>query len=347
MSARIPPYSVFRLQGGPRPVRRAPRLRARAVPPAGWRDKSYAGSRASRFGGAPRVHRRPAARACGARRLARSPGGAPCRRGGGQRGRWRTSGSRSPRTARAIPLLVKVSYHPRWRAEGAHGPYLVSPALMLVVPRQETVRLVYARTGADRAGLGPEPGCPGGGLALALAQAAPWKALSPPVLVRGLPGRLRRRCVAATASRRPRAGAERFPLSCSPAGSWRALPSPGPVGRAQDLYERASGPTPTSASPTPPSTPATRARAAGPAPRRAPLPARREPLARGPAGFASVAFETLLRESPTAPTRPRPSSAGPGAGGGGGSEGAAADRRRLADGYPDTPWAKLVPRAAR
>ena len=51
------------------------------------------------------------------------------------------------------PLLVKVSYHPRWRAEGAFGPYLVSPGLMLVVPRQTEVRLTYAaRTWADRLG---------------------------------------------------------------------------------------------------------------------------------------------------------------------------------------------------
>jgi len=52
------------------------------------------------------------------------------------------------------PLLVKVSYHPRWRAEGADGPYLASPALMLVVPRERTVRLVYAgRTASDWLGL--------------------------------------------------------------------------------------------------------------------------------------------------------------------------------------------------
>jgi hypothetical protein len=51
------------------------------------------------------------------------------------------------------PLLVKISYHPRWRAEGADGPYLVSPGLMLVVPRQAHVRLTYAaRTWADRLG---------------------------------------------------------------------------------------------------------------------------------------------------------------------------------------------------
>jgi hypothetical protein len=52
------------------------------------------------------------------------------------------------------PLLVKVSYHPRWRAEGADGPYLTSPGLMLVMPRQREVRLVYAaRTWADALGL--------------------------------------------------------------------------------------------------------------------------------------------------------------------------------------------------
>lgn len=50
------------------------------------------------------------------------------------------------------PLLVKVSYHPRWRAEGADGPYLAAPSLMLVVPRQHEVRLTYARTPADHLG---------------------------------------------------------------------------------------------------------------------------------------------------------------------------------------------------
>ena len=52
------------------------------------------------------------------------------------------------------PLLVKVSYHPRWRAVGADGPWLVSPSLMLVVPRETTSRLVYAgRDGSDLLGL--------------------------------------------------------------------------------------------------------------------------------------------------------------------------------------------------
>lgn len=51
------------------------------------------------------------------------------------------------------PLLVKVSYHPRWRVSGAEGPYLVSPAMMLIVPTQTHVRLWYAaRTWVDQAG---------------------------------------------------------------------------------------------------------------------------------------------------------------------------------------------------
>jgi hypothetical protein len=53
------------------------------------------------------------------------------------------------------PLLVKVSYHPRWRAEGASGPYLASPGFMLVVPHRREVLLTYAaRTWSDRLGLG-------------------------------------------------------------------------------------------------------------------------------------------------------------------------------------------------
>jgi hypothetical protein len=51
------------------------------------------------------------------------------------------------------PLLVKVSYHPRWKAEGADGPFLVSPAMMMVVPRQSSVTLRYGRDWADTLGL--------------------------------------------------------------------------------------------------------------------------------------------------------------------------------------------------
>ena len=41
------------------------------------------------------------------------------------------------------PLLVKVSYHPRWRVEGAEKIYLASPSFMLIYPNQTNVRLVF------------------------------------------------------------------------------------------------------------------------------------------------------------------------------------------------------------
>ena len=51
------------------------------------------------------------------------------------------------------PLLVKVSYHPRWRAVGADGPYLVSPALMMIVPHGTEAELRYGRAMPDHVGL--------------------------------------------------------------------------------------------------------------------------------------------------------------------------------------------------
>ena len=69
---------------------------------------------------------------------------------------WRPSKDAADRAAAVLSgmlLLVRVSFHPRWRVEGADGPYLVSPALMMVVPRQREVRLVYGRTASDFAGL--------------------------------------------------------------------------------------------------------------------------------------------------------------------------------------------------
>lgn len=51
------------------------------------------------------------------------------------------------------PHWVKTSYFPNWRAEGALGPYLASPSMMMVVPTQPDVRLSYGRTWAEWAGL--------------------------------------------------------------------------------------------------------------------------------------------------------------------------------------------------
>jgi hypothetical protein len=47
-----------------------------------------------------------------------------------------------------VPVLVKISYFPRWHATGATGPYRVSPNLMVVVPTAKDVTLVYGSTPA-------------------------------------------------------------------------------------------------------------------------------------------------------------------------------------------------------
>ena len=46
------------------------------------------------------------------------------------------------------PVLVKISYFPRWKVTGATGPYRVSPNLMVVVPTSKDVSLIYASTPA-------------------------------------------------------------------------------------------------------------------------------------------------------------------------------------------------------
>jgi len=48
--------------------------------------------------------------------------------------------------------LIKVSYHPNWKVEGADRVYLVSPAFMLIYPESSRVRLYFGRTWPDYAG---------------------------------------------------------------------------------------------------------------------------------------------------------------------------------------------------
>lgn len=51
-----------------------------------------------------------------------------------------------------LPHLVKVSYFPNWEADGADGPYRVSPSLMVVVPTQADVTLRFARQWPEQVG---------------------------------------------------------------------------------------------------------------------------------------------------------------------------------------------------
>jgi hypothetical protein len=48
-----------------------------------------------------------------------------------------------------VPVLVKVSYFPNWKVDGADGPYRVTPNLMVVVPTSTHVRLHYGYNGID------------------------------------------------------------------------------------------------------------------------------------------------------------------------------------------------------
>jgi hypothetical protein len=57
-------------------------------------------------------------------------------------------------TAIGVPHLVKVSYFPNWRADGAEGPYRAAPSLMIVVPTEGSVVLDFGRTWAETIGLG-------------------------------------------------------------------------------------------------------------------------------------------------------------------------------------------------
>jgi hypothetical protein len=56
-------------------------------------------------------------------------------------------------TAVGVPHLVKMSYFPAWRAEGAAGPYRAAPSLMVVVPTQEEVVLEFANGAPENIGM--------------------------------------------------------------------------------------------------------------------------------------------------------------------------------------------------
>jgi hypothetical protein len=57
-------------------------------------------------------------------------------------------------TAVGVPHLVKISYFPNWRVEGAEGPYRATPSLMVVVPTEERVEMHFGRTWVEYVGTG-------------------------------------------------------------------------------------------------------------------------------------------------------------------------------------------------
>lgn len=52
-----------------------------------------------------------------------------------------------------IPVVVRTSYYPTWRATGAEGPWKLTPNLMVVVPTARHVTLDFDRTGPDWLGI--------------------------------------------------------------------------------------------------------------------------------------------------------------------------------------------------
>jgi hypothetical protein len=51
-----------------------------------------------------------------------------------------------------VPVLVKASYFPNWRVEGAEGPYRVAPNFMVVVPTTNQVTLTYGTSPVEYLG---------------------------------------------------------------------------------------------------------------------------------------------------------------------------------------------------
>lgn len=45
------------------------------------------------------------------------------------------------------PHLIRISYHPDWKVEGADKVYLTTPSFMLVYPKQNKVKLTFAKSG--------------------------------------------------------------------------------------------------------------------------------------------------------------------------------------------------------
>jgi hypothetical protein len=48
-----------------------------------------------------------------------------------------------------VPVLVRVSYFPNWKVDGANGPFRVAPNMMVVIPTSNTVKLHYGSTSLD------------------------------------------------------------------------------------------------------------------------------------------------------------------------------------------------------
>ena len=150
LETRIGPFAVFRVEGNPgryvTPVAYKPVL----VLGDGWKQKAFQWFRRGDFA-APLVFQdqeRPGDRQRFAAIVRELPADLP-----------RVALPPAPEMRERIepdritiqtpgrgPLLVKVSYHPNWRVEGAERVYLAAPAFMLVYPNADQVVLTYGQT---------------------------------------------------------------------------------------------------------------------------------------------------------------------------------------------------------
>jgi hypothetical protein len=338
--ASIPPYRIFHLAASGssyvEPLRFAP-VRS---PPAHWRDKAYRWFTRKPLSPAPLVFTDDPRIAVVEKDEWLAPPLVPLAEGVKVTERVEAEGLTITTDRPGHPLLVKVSYHPRWRAEGADGPYLLSPALMMVIPRQSTVRLVYpARTAADWLGLG-------------------LSVIALGVVVEGL---RRRRPVES----KPAPGFVPAAEACSPPSAgrrWGGLVPGGlllllvagrfvsgshhPAVDPNTLYERASK---AYASEHFEEAAEYARHGASFAPGGSPLRAemlclRGESLARaGRPREAVEAFSALVLEAPTSPYVAQALFGGAAAReAAGDAEGAAADRKRLRQEFSETPWARRL-----
>jgi hypothetical protein len=53
-----------------------------------------------------------------------------------------------------VPVVVRTSYYPNWEADGAEGPWRLTPNFMVVVPTSRSVTLHYARSTPEWLGFG-------------------------------------------------------------------------------------------------------------------------------------------------------------------------------------------------
>jgi hypothetical protein len=326
--ARIPPYTLYRLAGPePRYVEPLAFAPVRASP-EGWRDGAFHWFSRKPPNRAVLVFTRDPRFDVVAADDWAPPPEVPLSGGVEVRETVEPESIRIATSRPGHPLLVKVSYHPRWRAEGAFGPYLAGPGLMLVVPWRRDVRLVYAaRTWSDALGLALAAAA----LVTMAAAARRWpRATSEPSVAPGEHGR----ALAA------------LPLALvAVLAVLRFLPGPSHGGEADSLYERASR-----------AYAAERWEDAAEYARRAtsllpPADARRaelrcvegEALLR--AGHPREAVEpfALVVEDGQGPHRPQALFSGARAREAAGDvEGAAAWRRQLRAEYPETPWARRL-----